>query len=931
LEKQPKPGMVTAVPDRDTPLQPRASAWRRAFRLLLRLSILLLLGAAVAIYLAVTQPERVLREVLKHFLPELEWKTGAISLDLRGGTLRAERVDASIKDRFAFVAEEFRIESLLWGSGAPALRRFEVKNGTLNLDIPLKQQAGETASAGTQAPPLPDLKIENLKVEARFPDGFHASGNVNLSWNALSNPDAPAVLTAENVRMVHGGTRLAEIGEARVDFLASKGVADSVHVRNARIDVSAELMHFLQQFHRDSENAQPAPVASAPEMFPVRRVHIDNAEILVDVPDLPYARARIDVEPAGAGSMHRIMLREIESRSGPEGLQWDLALGKVGAELDLARIGEGVLDGIEIRDGRVTLVPGGPVEPGTLPPGSADSGSVLPHIRMNSVLVENVSVLLSGSGAITPSAQGTLNLAVKDLDLSAASMDEEIRTAQIRNLSAWFAGREPFLIVPEITVEASPASLMRQRKVEKISIPELSFDVDAETRALLAAGGETEGAPPAVADSGSSGAAWSVGLIELPSARIALDELGFGLPTLRFTLTTALTDVPLSAAPSLAAEQTQKVELSDFRIVSPLDPFAPVLTFRSIFVEFSLAGLLRKELASITLLEPTIYAGKDLFWYVDEIKRQTAEEEGAEPAQEDAGAPEGQWVIHQFKAAFGKLVISTDGAPRVALPIEFETQAENVRFDRLADLRLNLDVNVPVDDYHFPAYKLELLSLGGRLDFGLPPDGNASNLVNTLEVQEVRWRQFLSKEAWLSVTYDRKGIYGQFGGNAYSGYINGGFSFFLDSDFPWTGWVSASGFDLGAFTDILAPESVRISGVADGQVEVNATGPRIDRVIGSLKPRDGGKLEITKIDALLAELPPEWGSIKRSMTQVGLGALRDFRYDAGGATFWFLERAGQISLNLRGPEGSRVFDVRVHDANLMIPEKPPNLRLQMRP
>jgi hypothetical protein len=108
--------MVTAVPDRDTPLQPRASAWRRAFRLLLRLSILLLLGAAVAIYLAVTQPERVLREVLKHFLPELEWKTGAISLDLRGGTLRAERVDASIKDRFAFVAEEFR-----WSACATAV------------------------------------------------------------------------------------------------------------------------------------------------------------------------------------------------------------------------------------------------------------------------------------------------------------------------------------------------------------------------------------------------------------------------------------------------------------------------------------------------------------------------------------------------------------------------------------------------------------------------------------------------------------------------------------------------------------------------------------------------------------------------------------------------------------------------------------------
>ena len=73
------------------------------------------------------------------------------------------------------------------------------------------------------------------------------------------------------------------------------------------------------------------------------------------------------------------------------------------------------------------------------------------------------------------------------------------------------------------------------------------------------------------------------------------------------------------------AEEMQQQEIADFTITSPLDSFAPVFTMKTLFIRYSIAGLLRREIEEIQVLNPTIYVGEDLFWYFDELGKREGE------------------------------------------------------------------------------------------------------------------------------------------------------------------------------------------------------------------------------------------------------------------------------------------------------------------
>lgn len=422
---------------------------------------------------------------------------------------------------------------------------------------------------------------------------------------------------------------------------------------------------------------------------------------------------------------------------------------------------------------------------------------------------------------------------------------------------------------------------------------------------LLAGAGLQALAASSGAASAGGGGSFLLQSLDLVDLQISTGELGGALPEVSFKVNTALRDIGLGAAARDLSGKFHQVEFDDVEILSPFDPLKRAVSIRSIFVKFSLAGLSRGELEQLTVLGPTIYVGEALFEYM-----QRSETPGASPS-EPVVATEG-WKVKVLEVNFGRLVLAAGGRAKVGLPLAFQTRAENVSLSSLAGLSLDLVLTIPPDDYDFPAYDLAFENVRGDLRLNYPPGKQRGNLVNVIKLDHGRWRNFSGRKLWVSVTFDLAGINGQFGGEAYGGYVTGGFSFFLQPEAPWTGWLSAVGVNLAGLTSDAAPQHFTMRGLADAKVEVNGSAARIERVVGRVEGRGKGRLVLNKLDEMLAAIPSEWWAVKREVTRVGLETLRDFDYRKARADFWFVAGRGRADVRMSGPSGSRHLDLILH-------------------
>jgi hypothetical protein len=411
-------------------------------------------------------------------------------------------------------------------------------------------------------------------------------------------------------------------------------------------------------------------------------------------------------------------------------------------------------------------------------------------------------------------------------------------------------------------------------------------------------------APPQTPQPTDSGA-FVLQSLDLVDLQISTGESIGALPEVSFKVNSALRDVGLGAAARDLTEKIHQVEFADVQILSPYDPLKRAVTVRTLFAKFSLAGLARNEIEQLTVLGPTVYVGEALFEYMQ--RADAPAETPPEPVEATKG-----WKVKTLEVNFGRLIIAVGGRSQVGLPLAFQTKAENVSLSSLAGLNLDLVLTIPPDNYDFPAYDLAFSKVRGEMRLNYPPDKKVNNLVNVIKFDRARWRNFTGRNLWVSVTFDLKGINGLFGGQAYGGYISGGFSFFLQPDAPWTGWLSANKVDLDGLTQDGAPQHFTMSGLADAKVEINGLATRIERVSGSLRGRGKGRMVINKLNDMLAAIPPEWWSLKREFSRVSLEALRDFDYDAARADFWFVADRGKADVRLRGPAGSRNIDLVLH-------------------
>jgi hypothetical protein len=468
-------------------------------------------------------------------------------------------------------------------------------------------------------------------------------------------------------------------------------------------------------------------------------------------------------------------------------------------------------------------------------------------------------------------------------------MNERLHVVRLRDVRVALPGRPPSLVVDSARAEFRIADLLSEQRLAHFVVDGGTLVVDAALRERLAAGG------PAVEAAESPA---SVGVLEIRRLATRITEVAPEVPDITLTFATTLSDVPLGAAALARARDPQRVELADLRLYSPLDPLRQVVHIGSVFVDFTLADIVQQRLGSLLLLSPTIYLGEDLIWYMDVASRQSA------PAAGGPAVP--PWTVGRVRADLGRIVITFNGTDRLSLPITFRSQADNVALDELASLNLSAELKVPRQSYTFPGFDLALVDMEGELRFDYPRGAGKDNVVNVLNVKEMRWRDYRLRDGWLSVTFDEGGINGKLGGQAYEGYVDAGLSVPFGAEPPWSGWLAGTKLDLAPIAAVVARGGIEMSGIVDAKGSVDLhRGTRLERAEGELTMTTAGHLRIPDLEGLLERLPADTTPLQRDLVRTAVEALANYSYTTGSGRLDFADGRGVGRLALEGPSGGR--------------------------
>lgn len=563
-----------------------------------------------------------------------------------------------------------------------------------------------------------------------------------------------------------------------------------------------------------------------------------------------------------------------------------LERGKIVLSLDdlaRGRIGE-----VHLENPLISISPGWS---GVLPAPKEKGGSTAPAIRR--IVCNFGELLYDGAAAGDPDVRAKFFLDWRNV--SAKSADPvELTLWDIRANAPGAA--DPFLVLDTLVAKGVPAEMAEGFQLRELILKGGSLAIGTALSQLA-----NRPAQPRRPDKQGPSAKWKIGSLQISGIDAFLGENAWQADTdASFTINTNLQNLSPAEIANTLAGTKQEIEITDIAIPSPVDAFRRVLTLRSVFIRFTLAGALRRELDDVTILHPVVHIGEDLFLYMENTRRRLGS--GGGPA----------WKVKRLDIKFGSFLIGSAGTTTYGLPLNFRTTAENVSLDELASLSLRGSLEIPAHKYFFPAYELEFTTEPGELLFSYPPEKGVSNIVGTIRIPQLRFRQFEADGAWLSATFDRKGINGAFGGVFCGGDVSGGMGFIFDSASPWIGWIGGARVDLAELTGILAPQNFRMTGPLEFSAQVNAHGRSIRRAKGEFTCTGGGTMEIGKVDDLLANIPADIAPLKRDSLRIALESLRDFAYGGGKGGLWFADGNGVLDLELQGPLGSRTFRTVLH-------------------
>lgn len=496
--------------------------------------------------------------------------------------------------------------------------------------------------------------------------------------------------------------------------------------------------------------------------------------------------------------------------------------------------------------------------------------------------------------------------------------------------------------------ERAPLPVARVGRFEaRARLPDLITERRLESLALIGGQVEFGDALLSILDPGTSSTAtkgeavpsapavetplkkWHAGSVVVRDLDITLQRVAPGLPPFTFGVQFEAKDTPLEPEGLVENLEPQKVELSSLTIPAPYGSLRPVARLDSIFVHFTLDGLLRRRIGKVEILNPTLYVGEPLFWYVDYYRKfaagdiksdsdaprmalASAENEVALNAAAEAisGPPRQAWAVEELQVHSGKIVLAPKGVPlpgfNQPFPFSFTTRLQSGQFEAVFD--------IPPDNYPLPDLQLEFIGMKGQVQFNLPLKDVDNNLTETFTVDQIRWKQLHVEDGHLSITYDMNGIYGKFGGAAYEGYIEGGFDVYLNDSYTWDGWIAATGVRATEITEKLTPAYLLLDGKFNGSLIAAGDAKELYQADLDCTSIEAGTFSISSLDDMLNDLPPPaTAALTDQVTRIGLETLRDFDYDQVHAKGRVHGREGNGFLKIAGPRGSRNIEVNVFD------------------
>ncbi|MCG8602516.1 MAG: hypothetical protein MI807_20395 [Verrucomicrobiales bacterium] len=481
---------------------------------------------------------------------------------------------------------------------------------------------------------------------------------------------------------------------------------------------------------------------------------------------------------------------------------------------------------------------------------------------------------------------------------------------------------EEVLSIKNIQVTATADQLQRTRRIGTVTIDGAEMKIGEGLKAIVDSGkteseaDETSAPEPTEPRQLAANElpTWSLEEVQITRSRVFFEALVPQVEGLEFDVETILTDVPLSPDELLAQDKLQKIELAGIEIKDPYDSFITVATLPTIFVEFSLAGLASQEVEKIDLIGPSLHVGQGLFWWIDYQRNFREQNEGASIGLEEDSLPEEataspDWVVKTINATAGKIVIAPTGIPIGMVPFPFNATTS------MADGKTELKLSIPDEDYvyRFPDYKVDLYGLTGDVEFNVPVEEVNNNLVQTFALDKLVWKKYEAENLFLTVTFDENGIYGALGGDAYGGYAEGGFNFYLNEDGKWDAWVAGTNMEAMPITNALAPENFQMDGPISLKIVSGGRKKALGETTGEFQTSAPGWFDIKKFDAILDKLPADWTNLKKSLAELGLIAVKRFDYDKGSGSLYLLGRDGELDLRFTGPYGSRELTFHLHD------------------
>lgn len=486
----------------------------------------------------------------------------------------------------------------------------------------------------------------------------------------------------------------------------------------------------------------------------------------------------------------------------------------------------------------------------------------------------------------------------------------------------------PLATLDQVAVTLQPISFLTTRRIDHLQMTGGQIEAGARLLALIPRDSSSSESPASTAEAApASGPSWVTGGIHVSDLGISLQRLAPGLPPFRFDLNFTSGETPLSAEHLVENIEPQRVELNGLTIPSTYGgAMQPVARLNSIFIHFTLDGLLAQRIDKVEIISPTVYVGEPLFWYID-YYRQYAAGKTESNAKDVAlvstdrniamGAVSGSsvvsspgWSVSALQVEGGKLVLAPKGIPlpgfHQPFPFSFSTQIDSGRFDAVFD--------IPADDYSLPDLKLEFRGMRGHVNFNLPIRNLDNNLTETFLVDQIRWKQLHVENAHMSVTYDMNGIYAKFGGEAYEGYINGAFDVYIDDSYTWDGWIAASSVRSTEITEKMFPSYFLMDGKINGKIEAVGDSKELYQADLSFMNETPGKFSILALNSMIEDLPPDLqSSLTSQITRIGVETLRDFEYEEVNCKGRLHGREGNGFLTFKGPYGSRNFEINVFD------------------